>query len=298
MDKLSLVISLYAILRIIYLFHMRQLAVIDLPSMTDTQAIDWVRASIYIDFFVWVVGGLAGNMVVASMVEIAGVANLYEPIKIRQKIVDPIRILRVIRVVYILVSFTFFSLWAFIGIVSDLGQYRLWRRACYLLTTFLCFFISGPLLYFFGSRVVKALKAKIDSELDDKSTVRSPTIKMTRTSSLQSSGILSGSSSGQLPDLREQPKKKDARERQWHQVNVLETSVYSILFILYGGSGLYTIAYVLGFELYQDDTVLLHFKIGCNFALLICTNFFAVFLFYNDWYKSKYEPSSKSNSRK
>ncbi|KAI8913705.1 hypothetical protein EDD86DRAFT_245316, partial [Gorgonomyces haynaldii] len=229
-DRLVLLLAVYSSLRIGFLLHLRY----------PDDPVVFFRTSIYLDYSVWLIGGITANIVVKSMVEVADCITVFGIV------VDPASVLQTVRVIYAVLSLVFFSLWAFPGLTS-IQEYTLWRRCSYALSSSVSFCISAPTLLFFGNKILRTLKKRVSENVSKKS----------------------------HPNSLELKSAFDQASQQ-HHLRILRSSIWTVAIVVYLGTGLYTIFYIIGFEFYTDESVLLVWKILCNTMLWICTSIFLV----------------------
>ncbi|KAI8906066.1 ankyrin repeat-containing domain protein [Gorgonomyces haynaldii] len=251
-DRLSIWASIYALLRIGYLIHMQQAN--GFLGWSDREIQQHVQTNIMIDFFVWVAGGLCASEITASILELAGVANLYDHQMLKGYGIDLARLFRVIRLIYIVLSLTFDCLWAFQGAVTDLQTYTFWRRSTYILTIFICLFVSGPVLAYFGNIALGALEVSNGSKETrvKKSEKSTPAMEKT-TSSIDYAPDASVTNDQVIHEATQKKKNK--------QVQFVRRTIWSGFAFVYVGTGLYTIGYIIGFEGTKDPQVQFWFKV-------------------------------------
>ncbi|KAJ3328077.1 hypothetical protein HDU91_004201, partial [Kappamyces sp. JEL0680] len=159
MDFTALLAIILCSIRIGALTRMRLASSFSLSQMSDADLEVWVAGNILIDMIHWVIGGLAVNAIVKSVVQSAAGANLYRPFKVRGREIDPTRALLGLRIVILILNGTFFGMFANRGVHSDLATYYLWKRFAYFFVGFLSGMLSPSILFFFGVQVIRALKA-------------------------------------------------------------------------------------------------------------------------------------------
>ncbi|KAJ3304100.1 hypothetical protein HDV03_003086 [Kappamyces sp. JEL0829] len=159
MDFTALLAIILCSIRIGALTRMRLASSFSLSQMSDADLEVWVAGNILIDMIHWVIGGLAVNAIVKSVVQSAAGANLYRPFKVWGREIDPTRALLGLRIVILILNGTFFGMFANRGVHSDLATYYLWKRFAYFFVGFLSGMLSPSILFFFGVQVIRALKA-------------------------------------------------------------------------------------------------------------------------------------------
>ncbi|KAI8905454.1 hypothetical protein EDD86DRAFT_277503 [Gorgonomyces haynaldii] len=117
----------------------------------------WFRGNLYSDHLQLVTGGLAMSGLVNSVVTTATGASLYEPVKVGERIIDPSKALKIIRLTVLILGLVFVNLFAFNGIFEK-PAFVFYRRLLFSFTSFVSLFISLPILWFFGSKVIITLR--------------------------------------------------------------------------------------------------------------------------------------------
>ncbi|KAI8892143.1 hypothetical protein BC833DRAFT_612544 [Globomyces pollinis-pini] len=266
MDLIAVLALLYASIRIIFLSHIRSIINFDLKNTTTEQLQLHVAGNIYIDLVVWIFAGLTTNALVKAMITACSGTNLYDPIKINGKKVDPTKALKIYRVVVLIINTVAFVLFAAKGVYGTKQEYVLLRRFPYIWVSILSFIISPFQLYFFGSKVLLALQS---------------TEKSSGSSSANNVAVstIQQSKSGPTADSHIKKLENNSKQDKLTQIIwFLKMNIYSVILFLYWPSAFYLTFYWAVNETVADQSILFNVKVATDALLWLNTTFFAGFL--------------------
>ncbi|KAI8895916.1 hypothetical protein BC833DRAFT_599584 [Globomyces pollinis-pini] len=158
MDSVCLFSSMHGLVRMIFYINVISVFHIDISNWTNTDIIQYVQKSIYLELISLVFGSIAGSFAMVSFVTLSTKMKLFEPIIIKGKKFDVAKLIRIIRAVTVLSYIVLATLWAFKGTNSDISQYLYFRRLFYTALTFSCWFISAPVVYFSLYRLIQNIR--------------------------------------------------------------------------------------------------------------------------------------------
>ncbi|KAI8915534.1 hypothetical protein EDD86DRAFT_196277 [Gorgonomyces haynaldii] len=182
LDVVAFLGGFSAIFRSAMLGNLRNVVNLDIPHMSDQDAQVYVRNTIMVEVVQIITGSLAMSAFINTMVKTATGANLFDPIKIGQKTVDPGKALKLFRLFVLLCTITFVCLLGIVGVNGSLQEYLVYKRLYYGFPAVVSMVVSLPLLTVFGSKVMAVLLNKLPSDVataGDSASGSSPTKKST-----------------------------------------------------------------------------------------------------------------------
>ncbi|KAI8905634.1 hypothetical protein EDD86DRAFT_249205 [Gorgonomyces haynaldii] len=190
----------------------------DIRLMSDSDAQVHVRTTLLLEHMQLIFAPLGLSIFISTMAKTASGANLFEPIKIGSKVVDPQKFIRLVRVVVLLTNISLVCVFCSIGLQSH-ADYITWKRAYYLFPSGVSLMVSFPLLLLFGSKVIRALECKELSGSKDES----------NPSTLQSKKSKVALSAGVLSSNVETPKRVLQKQIRQQKLTILRVSIYGVL---------------------------------------------------------------------
>ncbi|KAI8908438.1 hypothetical protein EDD86DRAFT_276243 [Gorgonomyces haynaldii] len=159
METVAVLCVVLNILRVLFRVSTRLSGLTSFES--DDAIIANIRFSLYLEHFFSLVGSLALKLVLLAMVEAVTSASLIVPVNIFGREVDPSTILKIIRLIAMIINFTWYSLWVFwaVSAVGDFERYKLMRRLTYITWACVSGLISAPVNYYYGTKLIAAQSA-------------------------------------------------------------------------------------------------------------------------------------------
>ncbi|KAI8903413.1 hypothetical protein EDD86DRAFT_99149 [Gorgonomyces haynaldii] len=139
---------------------LRSVSLLDRTTLSDVDVQVHVRTTILLEVVQIVFGALSLAAFINTMVKTATGANLFQPIKIGQRIVDPGKALKLFRLFVLLMTLTTAFLFGFLGLNGSYEDFVFYRRLHYLFPATVSVVVSMPLLTVFGSKVIRALEQR------------------------------------------------------------------------------------------------------------------------------------------
>ncbi|KAJ3302698.1 hypothetical protein HDV03_004643 [Kappamyces sp. JEL0829] len=227
--------------RIAQMVNARALAGVDLATISDATIVANVRISIYLDCISWLCGGISAASLVKHIVRAATGGDLIDCLEVFGRQVNPLKGLRVYRVVVFVLGIVFYSCWAILG-MNSIVEYRLWRRYGIFFFSFAGTFVTPLIFLFFGMRLLTKLE------------------HMNR--------VGAGSKGS------EAQKKRD-------KIRMLKVGIYSLPLVVYWPTCLIMFFTVIANELWENQqSNLLTTKAIIEVVLWINSTYFSIYLIY------------------
>ncbi|KAJ3358790.1 hypothetical protein HDU91_005111 [Kappamyces sp. JEL0680] len=159
MDRVGVMCVTLNLLRAAFRLSTRQTASLDMSNTPEWTLVTLYRVSILLEHFFSLLGALALKEVLLGCVKSAENGELYTPVTIAGKRIDPALFLNRLRLFVVVLNFILYCIWAFVGVApsASIATYNFWRRAVYITWGLVSSCISAPVLYFFGSRLLAYL---------------------------------------------------------------------------------------------------------------------------------------------
>ncbi|KAI8908300.1 hypothetical protein EDD86DRAFT_207269 [Gorgonomyces haynaldii] len=245
LDVVALLGGISVLLRSGVLANLRSVQSMNVQTMTDAEAQSHVRTTLIIEAVQIITGSLAMSAFINTMVKTATGANLFDPIKIGQKIIDPGKALKLFRLFVLLATITFVCLLSIIGVNGSYEQYVVYRRLYYGLPAFISVFVSLPLLTVFGFKVIGVLMTSLPTGYHDDGTEHGDSSKKSAAKALNPPSDL-----GKTSETSSKPVKKDKGKEG--KVLMLRISIYGVM-IMYGFAAIYFCCIAAVNELYPTQ---------------------------------------------
>ncbi|KAI8908391.1 hypothetical protein EDD86DRAFT_16775 [Gorgonomyces haynaldii] len=167
MEVVAVLCVLLNLVRVLFRVSTRLSGLVSFES--DDAVIANVRFSLCLEHFYSLFGSLALKSVMLAMVEAVSSASLIVPVTILGREMDPSTTLKIIRVVAMVVFLLWYSLWAFwaVNFEGDINRYILMRRLAYITWASLSAFISAPVNYYFGTKLITTLETSRSRKSDN-----------------------------------------------------------------------------------------------------------------------------------
>ncbi|KAI8903224.1 hypothetical protein EDD86DRAFT_261820 [Gorgonomyces haynaldii] len=258
MDTVAVLGGLANLFRVGMLVNLRNVVNLDISNMTDTDAQVYVRTTIILEHFQLIFAPLAMSTFINTMVKTASGANLFDPIKVGQKMIDPGKALKIFRLLVLLTNVSLVCVFCTIGLDS-LADYVLYRRAYYLFPTGVSLLVSLPLLLVFGSKVIGALDAKPLSQ--DQSRI-STTSKQSKT--------VAGKEMRRESMGRSSEARRASMERvRAHKMLLLRVAIYGIMAMYFSIAVLFFCQIFVNEMFFESQEILFRVKVGLEFVLVL-----------------------------
>ncbi|KAI8901737.1 hypothetical protein BC833DRAFT_576484, partial [Globomyces pollinis-pini] len=146
-DALVIVSCFYPILRIGQLFNLhRQVG----QNFGIRQQ---VSTTIGLEMMIWICVGVQGNESVKRMVKAAVGSDLYQPITVNGRTINPAKALSLYRIFVLLTNITLYTLFMVKGVNETYQEYMLYRRLCFIWLSVLSLAVSPSVLLYFSSQI-------------------------------------------------------------------------------------------------------------------------------------------------
>ncbi|KAJ3275770.1 hypothetical protein HDV01_007237 [Terramyces sp. JEL0728] len=130
----------------------------DLP---DSAIIRYFQANVMLEFVFYTAGALGSNIFLVGVVSASAGVKLYPDMYVGGKLLSPEKILSLVRLTLLLLSFSIAVSWATAGAWNGVYWYVTFRRFTYLLSIVVVVCISFPVLCFFGLRMNRVIEKTV-----------------------------------------------------------------------------------------------------------------------------------------
>ncbi|KAI8893384.1 hypothetical protein BC833DRAFT_608575 [Globomyces pollinis-pini] len=253
LDTFSVMQIINITFKALFHWHIRQLGSVDLRFMTNADIETHVRTSILLEYVCLTFGSIAAFLFLKCFVAIVCTVHMYPPITILMRL----------RLVILIYSTVFTFLWAFPGLTNGEVYYELHRRFLYIGISFVCWFISAPVIHYFGYKLIRGLDKveKKETELPQ---------SMIKTNEYQTD----------TSKTRDTIKRTEKLKAPRAHVGLKFTINY-FTYYLYGILGLTGMAFVLGFLMENSNHNLIYLKVATDGYVMSTVTLFSTYCLYD-----------------
>ncbi|KAI8895918.1 hypothetical protein BC833DRAFT_599591 [Globomyces pollinis-pini] len=263
MDTFCMISMLHGLFRTIFYVNIVYIYHGDSKTTWSNERMEqYVRTSIFMELVLFMLGSLAAATFIDCYVQISTSMLLYQPIDIRGKKIDLAKLIRVLRLVILIVYIILASIWATKGVTSGMEDYMHYRRAFYCSIAFACWFISAPIVFSAGRRLVFNM-------IKNRTLADSVQSKVTAEQS--------ASVGNEINSAKSHP----VRNKDKMQVSYMNFAIYYFTFILYGCLGLYFFGLIVGVEVIKDSGSQFIISIVCDAYFWLCIYGFSFYLLFS-----------------
>ncbi|KAJ3325442.1 hypothetical protein HDV06_004301 [Boothiomyces sp. JEL0866] len=299
LDSMCILLMTYSILRFSFLFNIRRTANLDPATTTPAQIQFFIQTGIFLEFFYYLCGSVAANLVLLAIVKASAGTTLYVEFKVGEYTVSPEKMLKIVRLVIILITLVFCILWDTLGMTDGIETYALYRRCTYLISSFVIIFVSLPITLFFGGKVMSQLTgtlplaAQPPSNIDESGDISNHlTLDMeskehrrtnlTKDYSTKSLKELTNSQASLRPAKTTKGPSKQTKAAT--KIRMLQWAINVFLYCLYLPTATSLVLYVVGFEspyFQSNSQALFGLKITVDAYVWLSSVMFSFYLYYS-----------------
>ncbi|KAJ3275775.1 hypothetical protein HDV01_007242 [Terramyces sp. JEL0728] len=230
----------------------------DLP---DSAIIRYFQANVMLEFVFYTAGALGSNIFLVGVVSASAGVKLYPDMYVGGKLLSPEKILSLVRLTLLLLSFSIAVSWATAGAWNGVYWYVTFRRFTYLLSIVVVVCISFPVLCFFGLRMNRVIEKTVQ-------VLERPKTTYTVEASTN--------------ETSEQDIVKPAEQPKTTHIKSFRLAIKMTIWCMYVLTVFNNICLLLGFELqfFQNNLVpLLVLKVLGDSSLWVTTSFISIYLY-------------------
>jgi hypothetical protein len=261
-DKLVVLATMFHVVRIIFLQHVRVIGYLQMDQISNEHIIRHIQENILLQLFQNAMASLCANGFTITFLSTATGLDVFPIIKIGRFDANPQTFLTILRLLLILHTTCASVMWALVGLYQDQDAYNFYRRLVYLPFGCVVLFITGPMLLYFGQRIITIFYNSYSKKLAMPVSILTPSIITETPSSVP-------------------PKEKalSLLTRMRHVHLGLRIILYSVCFFLNFLTGSLFICTVFVQEFFQaNQNIFLIMKILFDTAFFFSSTIFAMYL--------------------